>query len=444
MAAIQRQVDKRTKPSGYRWIVLALIFVTYMLAAADRANIGIALPHIQTEFGIDNSQAGLIVSAFFLLYALGQVPAGLIISRSSVRIVTPVAMALTSLSTYFIGSAQTVLQLKLFRSLLGVSEAALPLAMLTTINRWFPPREKGTATGVFLAAAKFGAVVAPPLGAFIIATHGWRALFLVFAVPGVFLAAAWWLFVANTPRESRFVSSSEADLVEKSDGSEGDKQSEWRSFGVWDRLLKVDHGAPIETSRGVFSSWNVWGCGFGYMLMTGVVNVLLAWLPKYLGEVKGFPLLQVGMIASLPFIGGVLGNVMGGWLSDKVLGKRRKPTMIISAVATCVMMLAMIYAPNSALVVSLLLFFAGFLLNIGYSSFSVYSMGLTTPKTYPVAASLVNSTGQIGGALAPLIAGMLLDSYDWNMVFAFLAACSISALLFIALMIEPMPQEHGA
>jgi sugar phosphate permease len=233
-------------------------------------------------------------------------------------------------------------------------------------------------------------------------------------------------------------------LIEGDDTKKSSEPSHWRSFGLWDRLLKVDHGTRIETSRGVFASWNIWGCGFGYMLMTGVVNVLLAWLPKYLGEVKNFPLLQVGVIASLPFIGGVLGNVLGGWLSDNLLGKRRKPTMMISAVATCVMMLAMIYAPGSALVVSLLLFLAGFLLNVGYSSFSVYSMGLTTPKTYPVAASLVNSTGQVGGALAPLIAGILLDSYDWNMVFVFLAACSIGALLFIVMMVEPMPQEQAA
>jgi sugar phosphate permease len=187
----------------------------------------------------------------------------------------------------------------------------------------------------------------------------------------------------------------------------------------------------------VFASWNIWGCGLGYLLMTGVVNVLLAWLPKYLGEVKHFELMQIGFVASLPFAGGVLGNIVGGWLSDTVLDRRRKPTMMISAVATCLMMIALVYAPNDLLSVSLLLFGTGFLLNIGYSSFSVYSMGLTTRATYPVAASLVNSAGQAGGAMAPLITGMLLDSYSWTAVFLFLGVCSLAALVFVLSIHEP-------
>jgi sugar phosphate permease len=149
--------------------------------------------------------------------------------------------------------------------------------------------------------------------------------------------------------------------------------------------------------------------------------------------------MQIGFVAALPFVGGVLGNIVGGWLSDKILDRRRKPTMIISAVATCVMMVALVYAPNGLLVVSMLLFGTGFLLNIGYSSFSVYSMGLTTKKTYPVAASVVNTAGQAGGAFAPLITGMLLDNYSWTAVFIFLAVCSIAALVFVLTISEPAP-----
>jgi hypothetical protein len=83
----------RTK---YRWVVLAVIVVVCMLAAADRANIGIALPYIQKEFGATNAQAGLLVSAFFLFYSLGQIPAGFLLSRVGVRMVAPISIGLTS------------------------------------------------------------------------------------------------------------------------------------------------------------------------------------------------------------------------------------------------------------------------------------------------------------------------------------------------------------
>lgn len=427
----------QTARSKYRWVVLSVIVVVYMLAAADRANIGIALPYIQKEFGASNAQAGLLVSAFFLFYSLGQIPAGFMLSRVGVRLVAPVSIALTSVVTLLIGTAHNFGLLKIYRSALGVAEAALPLSMLSTINRWFPAREKGLATGAFLSAAKMGAVIAPPIGAALILLDGWRTMFFAFAIPGLLMALIWWWLVPNDPRSGARVNEAEAAYIEDQTKTDGGTVRAHKNFGALDKLLRYRHTTPLATSRSVFASWNIWGCGLGYLLMTGVVNVLLAWLPKYLGEVKHFELMQIGFVASLPFAGGVLGNIVGGWLSDTVLDRRRKPTMMISAVATCLMMIALVYAPNDLLSVSLLLFGTGFLLNIGYSSFSVYSMGLTTRATYPVAASLVNSAGQAGGAMAPLITGMLLDSYSWTAVFLFLGVCSLAALVFVLSIHEP-------
>lgn len=429
--------------SKYRWIVLSVIVIVYMLAAADRANIGIALPYIQKEFGTTNAQAGLLVSAFFLFYSLGQIPAGLLLSRVSVRLVAPISIALTSVVTLLIGTAHNFGLLKIYRSALGIAEAALPLSMLSTINRWFPSREKGLATGAFLSATKMGAVIAPPIGATLIMLDGWRAMFLAFAIPGVLMALIWWWLVPNDPRTGHRVNDAEATYIEDQTQTNTGCARKRKSLGALDRVLRYKRTPQLATSRSVFASWNIWGCGLGYLLMTGVVNVLLAWLPKYLGEVKHFELMQVGFVAALPFAGGVLGNIVGGWLSDTVLDRRRKPTMIISAVATCLMMIALVYAPNDLLSVSLLLFGTGFLLNIGYSSFSVYSMGLTTRGTYPVAASLVNSAGQAGGAMAPLVTGMLLDSYSWTAVFIFLGVCSLAALVFVLSINEPADLDES-
>ena len=288
-----------------------------------------------------------------------------------------------------------------------------------------------------------GAVIAPPIGAALILLDGWRTMFIAFAIPGVLMALLWWWLVPNDPRSSSRVNEAEVEHIEDNTLTGSGPARTHKDFGALDRALRYEQTTPLETSRSVFASWNVWGCGLAYLLMTGVVNVLLAWLPKYLGEVKHFELMQVGLVASLPFAGGVLGNIVGGWFSDKILDRRRKPTMMISAVATCLMMVALVYAPNDLLAVSLLLFGTGFLLNIGYSSFSVYSMGLTTRKTYPVAASLVNSAGQAGGAIAPLVTGILLDSYSWTAVFIFLGICSLGALAFVLTISEPaaLPSE---
>ncbi len=89
-------------------------------------------------------------------------------------------MLLTSLLTWLQGMTSSVFTLKLARVGLGLCEGPLPTGCLTTINYWFPPKEKGTATGIYLAASKFGPVIAPIIGVAIIELYSWREIFLFF------------------------------------------------------------------------------------------------------------------------------------------------------------------------------------------------------------------------------------------------------------------------
>ena len=148
--------------------------------------------------------------------------------------------------------------------------------------------------------------------------------------------------------------------------------------------------------------------------------------------------MKMGLLASAPFIGAVIGNMLGGWFSDRVLEKRRKPLMFVSAISTTFMMYALIYAPDNVTYLGVMLFMTGLLLSFGYSAFAVYSMGVTNKETYPVAFGVINCGGQIGGGCAPLAVGMILDAYSWNSVFLFLTACSILCFLVIFTLDEPI------
>lgn len=433
----------------YRWVVMGLIFVVYTLAAADRANIGIVLPFVKKEFAMSNTEAGAVVSLFFVGYAVMQIPAGFLVRRLGTRVVFPVFMLLTSLFTGLLGTSGSVLALKLNRLALGIAEAPLPVSMLSTVNRWFPAREKGTAVGLFLAAAKFGPVIVPPLGALIIATLGWQYVFYICAAPGLVFAVLWYVLVVDEPARSRFVSAAEAEHIRDAPSSRPDATTVAAAPPArrFDRLDRVIRGRPVRliaTAGETFRSGNVWGLALGYLMMTGIINVILAWLPTYLTTVKQFSLMNVGFVASAPFVGGVLGNIIGGWFSDRVVGKRRKPTILISAVSTVLMMVALIHAPNEPVTLAILLFLTGFLLNVGYSSFTVYPAGLTTKDAYPLAVSVVNTGGQAGGALFPFLTGLLLDAFSWDAVFLFLAASALVALAVMLLVVEPVETEAAA
>ena len=131
--------------------------------------------------------------------------------------------------------------------------------------------------------------------------------------------------------------------------------------------------------------------------------------------------------------------MVGGIISDRVFKKRRKPLMLLSAIFTSIMMYSLVYAPNNPLYLSLMLFLMGLLLNLSYSAFVLYPSSFTTKEVYPLAYSLVNTGGSLGGALVPGVVGFFLDSqYGWSGAFLFLSGCSLFCLLILLSIVEPV------
>ncbi|KIH82539.1 D-glucarate permease [Pseudomonas batumici] len=430
-------------PGRYRWVVAGLIFLTYTLAAADRANLGVALPFIRQEFAMSNAQAGGLISLFLLAYAIAQLPSGFAASRFGVRNILPGAMILTSLFTGLVGTAGSILALKLYRIGLGFAEGPLPVGMTSTINQWFPAREKGTATGIFLSAVKFGPVIVPPLCALIIAAWGWREIFYCFAVPGLLLSVVWYYLVANHPAQSRFVKPAELDyIVNDSKVLVDGKVVGGRPIQPWmkklDVLIRFREEATLETTAQVFKSWNIWGCALGYCFQLGISSVLLAWIPTYLMTVKHYSLMNMGLVSAAPWVGAVIGNLLGGVFSDRFMGKRRKPGMMLSALATSLMMYLLINSPADPLTYGALLLMTGVVLSLGFSSYMVYPMGLASKKAFPVSSAVVNMGGQLGGAATPFLTGLFLDTHGWDYVFAFMAISSLLSFVVLLSISEPV------
>jgi MFS transporter, ACS family, glucarate transporter len=434
--------------TNFRWILAGLIFVVYTIAAADRANIGVALPFIRKDFPMSNTEAGAIASAFLLGYSIFQMPAGFSYSKWGVRKIFSAAMIATSLFTGLIGSASSPLMMKLYRFGLGMSEAPLGVGIPATINRWYPPKEKCTVAGIYFAAAKFGPVIVPPLAAIIIMAFSWREIFYFFAIPGLILSVIWFWLVKNDPSESPFCNKAEVEYIKTEKVADKSATTDSAvcpdSLGWLDKIIIAKEIKPIDTTKGIFTSWNIIGVMLGFFFIIGIVNVILTWIPTYLMTVKKYPIMQMGIVASMPWIGGVVGNIIGGWMSDRLFKKRRKPTMLITAFTLIFATYALTFAPNDAVLLSILLFGLGVLLNIGYSAFVVYAMPMTSKEKYPIAYSFVNTGGQFGGACAPLLTGMILDKFNWDAVFIFMSVYAALCFLVLLTIIEPMEKDKTA
>jgi sugar phosphate permease len=433
--------NKTPVRTGYRWIVLAMIFVTYCIAGADRANLGVVIPTIRSEYHLTNTDIGAMASLFYFGYAIVQIPSGYLFGKFGVRALMVGSMVLTSMATLFMGLAGSVVQLKAARAVLGLAEGPINIGIVSTINRWFPPQEKGLAAGVFISAIKFSPAFVPPLCALLLIKFGWRDVFFFFAVPGLISSLCWFWIVRDEPKASRFVSQNEVDYIKSSAPAqdiESEKKFPENADHSWvDRFIRTHRVEPLSTTRSIFLSWNVWGCALGYFFLVGITYAIMTWVPTYLVNVKHFSVMKMGAVASAPWIGAIVGNLLGGWLSDTVFARRRKPVMMITSVATVGMMYALLFAPNDPMMLALLFFAAGVMLNLGYSTFLVYPMGIATRDKVPLAASIVNTGGSLGGAFAPFIVGLILDKSGWPSVFAFLAACSAGTFLILLSIIEP-------
>lgn len=431
-----------SRRTGYRWLVLAMIYLTYMIAGADRANIGVAIPVMRQDFHLSNTDVGALASLFYITYAIIQIPAGYLFGKFGIRKILVGSMILTSLSTLFTGAAGSALQIKVARAVLGVAEGPINIGIVSTINRWFPPHEKGLATGVFMSSIKFAPAFVPPLCAWLMLHYGWREVFYIFAVPGFLSAFLWYWLVRDDPSEVKACSSAEQAYIKESAalGAATAKTGASASAaenGWLDKVIRLREMDLLKTNGEILRSWNVWACALGYFFMVGITYAIMTWVPTYLVTVKHFSIMKMGIVASAPWVGAIVGNLLGGWLSDKVFDKRRKPVMLITSAATVIMMYLLIEAPSEPTALAALFFLAGVLLNLGYSTFLVYPMGIATKEKVPFAASIVNFAGSLGGAFTPFVVGVLLDNFNWNWVFGLLALSSLIAFFLVLSMIEP-------
>jgi sugar phosphate permease len=434
------------KKTGYRWVVMGLIFCIWAIACADRANFGLALPYMKKEYGITNTEAGLIVSLFSFAYGIVQIPVGLLYKRLSEKgsgILLSVCMIFTSVFTALMATTSSVFLLQAYRIGLGLSEGPLGIGCTNVINRWFPAREKGTAAGLWIAASKLGPLMVPSICLVVIGLWGWREIFYVFAIPGFFFAILWMVLVTNSPHENRFCSPAERRYILDDTPEEGGdakplRRKQVRTMPLLDVINRTREVPRLDTIRKVFCSWNIIGVAIGYGCMIGISNIFMSWIPTYLVSVKGFASVKMGFLASAPFIGAVAGNLIGGLISDRLLGGRRKPMMLLGALGTVLMMLLLIDAPDSVLYLGVTLIMSGLMLGIGFAGYSAYPMGLATKSTYPAAFGIVNFLGQIGGACAPLAVGILLDKYNWSSVFLYMVGTALLCLILVASVVEPM------
>ena len=406
-----------TGSSKSRWMVLLLLCLMYLITYLDRVSISNAAPLISQEFGFSKATMGVIFSAFVWAYALFQVPGGWLGDRFGPRKVLTIIMAYRAVIAALTTRAMGFSSFWAVRFMLGVGEAGAFPTATRAMQMWFPRQERGFVQGVTHAASRFGAAIGPPLAVAIMIHYGWRVVFYVIGFISLVWSLLFSLIYRNTPEEHKHVSRSELALIRGVDENGGIKQAnvQKRPTVPWKILLKHP---------------NMWALMCGYFTYLYCLWIFLSWLPSYLVSYRGFTLLKMGSYGSLPLGAGVLGDAVGGWLTDFLLVKTGNVKFARRSVATMGMLgcgsfiLPAAFTANPYTAVYCLTAAMFFLETIIGPSWAV-PMDIGGEYSGTV-SGMMNMGGQIGGALSPTVFGILVARGSWIAPFV-IAAC----LLFL-------------
>ncbi|WP_406693700.1 MFS transporter [Singulisphaera sp. Ch08] len=400
--------------SRVRHLVLIWLCVATTIAYIDRGCLSVAEKLIRADLGLSESQMGLVMSAFFLAYALFQVPAAGLDHAWGSRRALPVFSAAWSLATGLCGATHGVVLLLVARFSMGAAEAGIFPSSTGVLSRWYPVSRRAWVSGVLASFMGVGGGIGAALTGYILVYVSWRWMFLLYAVPGLIWALGFALWFRNTPREHPSVNAAELALI-----SEGAKKEDHQAVGpiAWRVLL---------TNRAVL------GLVLQQFFRAAAAIFYLSWFPTYLHETRGVGVWEAGLLTSLPHWTTMLGCLAGGWLSDRVLARTGSLRLARQGVSVASMFLATLliglaYPIADARLAVLVLSVGAFAAALAGPCAYALTMDLGGRNT-PQVFGIMNTSGAVGSILFPIIVPKLVViTGSWDAVLTFFAAIHIVA-----------------
>ncbi len=407
--------------SRARLVIVGMIFVAVVINYLDRSNISITVPFLKKEFGLDNEQMGLVLSAFGWTYALFQIPGGWLVDRVPPRYLYPAILILWSACTALLGTAgilfsSTVTGLFLLRLAVGALEAPAYSINNQVTTSWFPDSERGGATGFYISGQFVGIAFLTPILLWIQAHFGWRYVFFFTGGLGIFWGLVW-LAVYRSPRQFRGASAAEIANIEAG-GAMVDLGSE------------TGARAPITFREflQVFEYAKLWGVYIGQFAVTTSQWFFVTWFPTYLLEYRHLSYVKTGFYASLPFLAAFFGVLFSGFVSDRLLrggaslGMARKAPIITGLLLSCSIVGAnFVDAPELVIAFMTLAFFGNGMASIGWSLIS----SVAPRRLIGLTGGTFNGISNLSGIATPLIIGYLARNGNFAPGLVYVAAVAL-------------------
>jgi sugar phosphate permease len=403
---------------------LGLLVMSGMINMLDRSTLSVANPLIRHDLGLSVAQMGLLLSSFLWAYAFCQLPVGFFVDRLGPRRLLGAAQIVWSVAQLLCGFSRGFGSFCALRMLLGAGESPQFPISARVVRDCFSPQDRGLPTGVFLLSSSIGPAIAAPLITLLMTSFGWRTMFVIMGFAGI-AAAGIWLSFYRSPKQQGFETSDARYLAQTDSKPLPATPADWRKL---------------------FGHRTSWGMILGFFGTIYLIWLYTAWLPGYLEIQRHMSIPHTGLIAAIPFFGGTVGSITGGLVIDRLAAGRRVTPLTACKMAAVSGLIGMalftavaaeVSDNNLAIAAMTLAMFLGFFAMSG--QWAMVSVG--APQRFVGSlGGMMNFGGYLGGALAPMTTGFIVQATH-SFVPALLTAAiigTVSALLCLALVKQPV------
>jgi MFS family permease len=395
----------RTVAGPLIFLLGAAVFLNYV----DRGAIAVAAPLMKGELGLSATKFGVAVSAFFWVYAPVQLFVGWLCDRLSVYKMMAAGIVLWSCSTVLMGFAGGFLSLLVLRVMLGVGESIAFPGTSKIIARHIPVEQRGIANAAVAAGIATGPAVGTLAGGLIVASAGWRPMFIAFGVATLIWLLPWQRLV--------------------------------RALSV---PVRVPNDLRVPIAR-VIGKWPLWAMSIGHCTSNYVFYFLLAWLPLYLVQSRGFTITEMTLLATIGYAvqavaALVLGDVSDRWTrSGRSEAFIRRWMMVASQGFSAVAVVGLVFADRALPLVILLSLAGAATAALSVNLYAIAQM-FAGPRAAGTWVGVQNAFGNSSGIFQPIIAGIIIDRAGYASAFYLTAAIAAFGALWWAVGVPAIRQ----
>lgn len=378
------------------WRILPFLFLLYIIAFLDRMNIGAAALQMPADLGFDDRVVGLGAGMFFVGYLALEIPGALIAERWSARRWIARIMISWGIVTVLMAFIHTSRDFYFIRFLVGAAEAGFFPAIIVYISHWFRAADRAKAVAGFYAANPLSYVIGSPLAGLLLGIswlglRGWRWLFILEGLPAILFGVLTLLFLTDWPRQAKWLPGDERDWIRSVLEQEKIAKQKIRRYTIWQALVQRD--VILLTCCYFFATTGGYGIAF--------------WLPTILKRLSGQSDVHVTLFAALPYLAGFIFQQINGWHSDRHL-ERRWHTALAIFFAGFSLMLAVVFGSSNTTAAVVLFTLVGGCYFSFHPCFWAVPTAFLTDSAAAASIGLINSLGNLGGFVGPLMMGYLV------------------------------------